>query len=242
MSSSSDPISLTSHIDTVLVPQGAEYQAVCRGAKGKTQAFRQILPIPVGILPLKRYLDQWQQTEAFVHQPPKGILLMGLGGSLSPKCEVGETILLQEYCLIQAEKFPQQWQKCHQHLCVLVYHHLQKQVRLGKGVTSDRVIISAQEKQRLGAYYQADVVDMEGIALLGFCDSFKIPVVILRVISDNCQQNLPDLTSAIAPDGSLNPWKLAYQMGKNPINSLHLIQGSLKGLRQLQRVTQALVK
>jgi hypothetical protein len=84
------------------------------------------------------------------------------------------------------------------------------------------------------------VVDMEGIPLLEFCDYFKIPVAMIRVISDSCKQNLPNLTPALRKDGSFNPWILTFQMSKNPLSSIHLIRSSLKGLKTLKQVSKYL--
>ncbi len=240
MSSSSVIISLKNCIDTILVPQGVEYQAVCRGFRDKNQALLNIIPIPTGISPLNNYLEQWQQTKEFVTHPPKAILLMGLGGSLSPNYRVGEAILYQECCLLQDDILAQKWQTCDTKLSILVYHHFKNKMVRGKGLTSDRIITLAQEKQLLGERYQADVVDMEGIAVLEFGKTLNIPVTMIRVVSDNCQQNLPDLTLALETDGTLNPWKLSYQMLKSPLNSLHLIQSSLKALARLQQLSQEL--
>lgn len=240
MSSSSSGIPLTSCIDTILVPQGAEYKAVYEGFRGVKLFNTRIIQIPAGLLPSKDYLRRWQQTHEFVSHPPKGILLMGLGGSLSPYHEVGDKILCQKFCLIPNNMSSPLWQTCDVNLGNLVYHYLNNNVVRGKAVTSGHIITSAEEKWQLGQRYQADVVDMEGMPLLEFCKSLKIPVAMIRVISDNCHQNLPNLTPALGKDGSLNPWRLTFQMSKNPLSSIHLIRSSLKGLKILKQVSKDL--
>ena len=233
-------IPLTSCIDTILVPQGTEYKAVYEGFRKIKLFSTKIIQIPAGLLPSKHYLQRWQQTREFVSYPPKGILLMGLGGSLSPSHEVGDKILYQKCCLIPNDISPPLWQTCDANLGNLVCHYLNNNVVRGKAVTSSHVITSAQEKWQLGRRCQADVVDMEGITLLEFCKSLKIPVAMIRVISDNCQQDLPNLTPALGEDGSLNPWQLTFQMSKNPLSSIHLIRSSLKGLKILKQVSKDL--
>ncbi|YAI81255.1 MAG: hypothetical protein ACQJCO_05315 [cyanobacterium endosymbiont of Rhopalodia sterrenbergii] len=242
MSSSLRNISLTNEINMILVPQGAEYKAVCEGFKGVKQFDPQIkiIQIPTGFLPFKHYLQQWQQIDKFVNHPPQGILLMGLAGSLSPSYQVGDKILYQKCCLLSNNIFPPSWQTCDVNLSESVYYYLNKKIIRGKAVTSDHIITSAREKLQLGRRYQADIVDMEGMPLLEFCNYLRIPVAIIRVISDDCQQNLPNLTPALEEDGSLNPWKLTFQMSKSPLSSINLIRSSLKGLKILKQVSKDL--
>ncbi|BBA78723.1 Phosphorylase superfamily [cyanobacterium endosymbiont of Rhopalodia gibberula] len=242
MSSSLRNIPITNYIDTILVPRGAEYKVVCEGFREVKQFCSKIkiIQIPVGLLPFKHYLKQWQQIHEFINHPPKGILLMGLCGSLSPNYQVGDKIIYQKCCLISNNILPPPWQTCDVNLNKLIYHYFNKRIIQGKAVTSDHIITSAEEKWQLGRSYQADVVDMEGIPLLEFCNYLKIPVAMIRVISDNCEQDLPNLTPALEENGSLNPWRLTFQMSKNPLSSIHLIRSSLKGLKTLKKVSKDL--
>ncbi|HAC62954.1 MAG TPA: hypothetical protein DCF68_05315 [Cyanothece sp. UBA12306] len=183
------------------------------------------------------YLKQWQQSQEFLENRPNAILLMGLGGSLSAKYRVGEGILCLQCSLVQAEQKPQ-WKDCDQKLNKLIKQHFGEKIRQGRLITSDRLIYLAREKQELGKWYQADVVDMEGIVLLDFCNSWQIPLVVIRVISDDYRQNLPNLTPAFEANGTLNPLLLTRQMLQNPLNSAHLIVCSLIALRKLQQIAK----
>ncbi|MGB5772493.1 MAG: purine phosphorylase, partial [Crocosphaera sp.] len=131
--------------------------------------------------------------------------------------------------------------QCDHFLTKWVFQQLGNTTFWGRGITSDRVVCSAQKKLLLGQKYQADVVDMEGFALLNWSQQWGIPVAMIRVISDNCQQDLPDLTEAFGADGSLQPLILARQMLKNPSNSIHLIQSSLKSLQVLKETARKLI-
>ncbi|MBV9388464.1 MAG: hypothetical protein JOZ78_18730 [Chroococcidiopsidaceae cyanobacterium CP_BM_ER_R8_30] len=59
----------------------------------------------------------------------------------------------------------------------------------------------------------------------------------VRVVSDSCHHNIPDLTSAISPSGSLQPLPLALRLIRQPIAGTRLIRGALRGLQVLQQVT-----
>ncbi|EAZ90213.1 5'-methylthioadenosine/S-adenosylhomocysteine nucleosidase family protein [Crocosphaera chwakensis] len=219
--------------DTVLVPQGMEYKTVFQGM-GKNKSKFKIIPIPVGIQPLTNFLEQWQQTPDFLNKVHQGLILMGLGGSLSKNYSVGDVILYKKCALIDDSQ--ENKGQYDQFLTDKLFQKLGNSTFIGKGITSDRVICSAQEKILLGKKYQADVVDMEGYALLNWSQKLGISVAMIRVISDNCQQDLPNLTKAFREDGTLQPLILARQMLKNPSNSIHLIRSSLKSLQVLKEV------
>lgn len=104
----------------------------------------------------------------------------------------------------------------------------------------DRVITTVAEKKRLSDRYQADVVDMESAVLLDAMPQTRIAV--LRVISDDCSHDLPDMSGAIGPDGSLRAGTLAQSFLKRPVAALKFISSSLQGLKVLEQSTFALFK
>ncbi|MGL4882070.1 MAG: hypothetical protein ACRC8K_13540, partial [Waterburya sp.] len=96
-------------IDTIVVPQGAEYQAVCRGlkqarrqrAEGRRQRGGlyqveqvknpQVVSIPMG----RNYVQQILADRIFKVTKPQTVLIMGLCGSLVPQYSVGDPVLYQ---------------------------------------------------------------------------------------------------------------------------------------------------
>lgn len=214
-------------IQAILVPQGAEYRAVCRGLRDANVALP-VLPIAVGALPLRHQLEIWKQEQVL-----EQILLMGLCGSLSPDCVMGDLVLYQN-CTTQGQTtYP----------CAVdqmkSLRSLQG-VRQVQSLTTDRVISTASEKRRLGETSGAKVVDMEGAIVLQSLTPAGISVAMLRVVSDGCDRNIPDLNGALKPDGSLDAFALALAFCKEPIAAAHLIRGSLRGLKTLQHTTTAL--
>lgn len=155
---------------------------------------------------------------------------MGLCGSLTPRYHVGD-VVLYESCIYQ-----QQLQVCDRSLTT----ELHSTQSLVKSLTSDRVICSATEKRYLGETLGADVVDMEGFAALKFFNHIGAAVAMLRVVSDDCHHDIPDLTAAINADGSLQPLPLALSLLRQPIAATHLIRGSLRGLKVLEELTTSL--
>lgn len=226
-------------VDVILVPQGAEYQAVCRGLKSKSSRVPKVLSIPMGCQSLNTYLQQWKQSRDFLNKPPKSVLLMGLCGGLSSRYRVGEMVIYSG-CGYREQTGKLLWQECDRHLVTLLKHHLKEKATVVKGWTSDRLIGLAQEKQDLYQQYQMDVVDMEGFTALDSLREVGIKMAIIRVISDDYQQDLPNLASAISREGTLKPLPLTISMMQKPIAGIRLIQGSLKGLRILQQLTHKL--
>ncbi|XHX77129.1 MAG: phosphorylase [Stenomitos frigidus ULC029] len=216
-------------IDLILVPQGAEYQAVCRGID--RAAAVTVLPIPIGSAPLRQYLRQQQQAGRIV--AGQQLLVMGLCGGLAAHQAIADVVLYRE-CVDRTSS--SSVLPCDAALTDWLYTKLAAPV-LVRALTSDRLVSSAQEKHQLAQDYAADVVDMEGFAALDSLRQLGATVAMLRVISDTAQHDLPDLTNAIDQHGALQPLPLAWGMVKQPIAALRLIRGSLQGLRTLQTLT-----
>ena len=220
-------------INTILVPQGAEYKAVCRGLSGVTGSIPTVVAIPVGMKPLLKYLQQSQGNGQFL-APKSRVLIMGICGSLSDRYTVGDIVLYQD-CVYSGKR-----QECDRTFTAQLHSYFSEKVSLVKSLTSDRVICSASEKRHLGETLAADVVDMEGFTALEFFNAAGVDVAMLRVVSDDYQHDIPDLTSAINSDGSLNPFPLAMGMLRQPLAATRLIRGSLKSLKVLEQVTNRL--
>ncbi|NEU81577.1 phosphorylase [Nostoc sp. UIC 10630] len=216
-------------INTILVPQGAEYKAVCRGLSGVTGSIPAVVAIPVGMKPLLKYLRQGQFLA-----PKSRVLIMGICGSLSDRYRVGDIVLYQD-CIYQGKLL-----ECDRTFTSQLHSQSSEKVSLVKSLTSDRMIWSAAEKLHLGEALAADVVDMEGFTALEFFKMGGVAVAMLRVVSDDCQHDIPDLTSAINSDGSLNPFPLAMAMLRQPLAATRLIRGSLTALKVLEQVTNML--
>ncbi|WP_416667481.1 5'-methylthioadenosine/S-adenosylhomocysteine nucleosidase family protein [Egbenema bharatensis] len=218
-------------IDLILVPQGAEYQSVCKGLTHVVQPIPQVVAIPVGIQPVTRYLQHWQQHSDL--QSIYTVLIMGLCGSLNPSYGVGD-VVLYENCLDQQRNL---WQG-DRTLNAMIQSRLE--APLVQALTSDRLIASAQDKQILAQTSGADIVDMEGTAILKTLEGMNLAIATLRVVSDDCHHDLPDLNRAIDANGSLRPLPMAWGMIRQPIAATRLIRGSLKGLKTLQTATTIL--
>ena len=223
----------------ILVPQGAEYKAVCRGLSRVKPPKPITLPIPVGPKALTQYLKQWQQTEEYLKIRPSRILVMGLCGSLSAHLGVGDLVVYQD-CLYQSSESISKVRECDREFTTWLHRQLGEEIPLVNVFTSDRIIICAEQKRHLAQTYDTQVVDMEGFTVLEALSQTGIAVAMIRVISDDSHHNLPNLSSALSPEGSLQPLPLALGMLQQPIAAIRLVRGALHGLRVLQNVTSLL--
>ena len=224
-------------IDTILVPQGAEYRAVCQGLKQAQLDKIQVKSIPIGV----DNLPKLRQDNSFWRTNPQRVLIMGLCGSLSPAHQVGDAVLYQD-CFYSDKNcyFTTSQLSTDRKLTDNIYGGLGSQISLVTALTSNRPICKAREKLSLYRTYPASVVDMEGFAYLQELQQRGIAVAMLRIVSDGATDELPDLSGAIDFQGNLQTLPLAIAAIKQPIAAMRLIGGSLKALKVLRYITTKL--
>lgn len=225
-------------LDLILVPQGPEFQAVKRGIGPKLSLAPKLLSLPVGPKSVTQYLEQWQQKQGLSTEKPSRLLVMGLCGSLSSKYQPGDVTIYSDCISFNGSELLHR--KCDDVLTTKLQNCLQSKAYLVRGLTSDRLIYKAEEKQRFQKDTGAEVVDMEGFAVLNFFAGKATSVAMVRVVSDDCYQDIPNLTSALTPSGNLQPLPLAIAMFREPVAAFQLIRGAIKGLKVLEQVTSCI--
>ncbi|MFQ4146072.1 nucleoside phosphorylase [Chlorogloeopsis sp. ULAP02] len=229
-------------IQAILVCQGVEYQAVCRGLRRVPSSINSVVPIPVGGNANSRFLPTSQYLQELLKLPKPRVLVMGLCGSLTPNYKAGEVVLYQKNIYQDNIDSSLQHKSCDRTFTCELDLLFQTKVPLVTALTSDRIICSADEKRHLHQILNAEVVDMEGFAILEFFEQTGVSVAMLRVVSDGCDRDILNLNSALSPDGSLQPLALTVAMLKQPIAATRLIRGSLQALKVLEEVTTFLFK
>lgn len=215
-------------INTIVVPQGAEYQAVSRGLQ-LAESDIQVISIPIGSRNVEQTsVDLLRQLD----NSPR-ILITGLCGSLDRSYKIGDRVLVQSCHNFKHERVD---------LDLKLTAEIQAKlaVDLVAGLTSDRVIARAEEKLQLSQKYPVSVVDMEGYGYVTSLQQHGIPVAMLRVVSDDLGGNIPDLSKAFDRDGNLRIVPMAIAFIQQPIAAMRLIKGSLTGLKALQQSVTAL--
>jgi nucleoside phosphorylase len=195
-----------------------------------------ILAIPVGGKAVEKALLRELISQKIGANSPQGIIVMGLAGSLSPQLKLGQVVLYRSCLDLESD----QLLFCDSSATGYLVEKLGHKVQLVEGLSSDRVITEAEEKQNLGKRYRVQVVDMEGAAILKFFAAQQIPVVILRVISDEINQSLPDLSQVYNSAGELQTWPLTKALISQPITGFNLIRSSLYALKILEKLATEL--
>jgi purine-nucleoside phosphorylase len=212
----------------ILVPQGQEYRAVLKGLQPINSSTIKVLPIPIGSQYLTVYLKTWLNSEVVNSRSSIQVLVLGLCGSLSPNLQVGDVVIYQNCLPLMSRDFGED----------------PKDITFpwdyDLALTTDRVITTATEKQKLSQLDPVEVVDMEGLIILEFLTKAGIKAAMVRVVSDDFSQDLPDLTPAIDHHGRLKIFPLIKVLLQHPVQGLKLIKSGLKSLAILQQLTQKL--
>ena len=214
--------------DAILVPRGAEYQAVCQGLESVRAATPRVVAIPAGPIAQASFL------KASINPSWKRLWVMGLCGSLKPELGIGCVVVYRACTRSDGVALP----------CAPVeIEAIQKRLAEPSSVlafSADRVVTSAIEKRKLALDLNTEVVDMEGFAILEVLRNLEIAVGMVRVVSDDCEHNLPDLTGTIDSQGNLQPLPLAFALLRNPLAGLQLVSGSLRALDALRLTARRL--
>ena len=216
-------------INTIVVPQGAEYQAVGRGLTQAKMKNVRVVPIPIGVKQIERVLSDHSE----IIDNSSGILIMGLCGSLSNLCAIGDALLVES-----CEDINHNLIKLDTQLTADIGEKLA--IETVAALTSDRIVTLASEKLNLARQYSADLVEMEGYSYVVKLQNQDKAVAMLRVVSDDSYSDIPDLNRAVDSQGNLKSLPMAIAWVKQPLAAVRLIKGSLAGLKALEQITAKL--
>jgi nucleoside phosphorylase len=219
-------------INTIVVPQGAEYQAVCRGLAKANIDHIKVIAIPIGVKHITQVLANYAQE---INSSAK-VLILGLCGSLADTHAVGDLVLVRS-----CEDLSHNLIDLDAELTAAIQQQLTiDQSHLVAALTSDRIITQADAKGILAQQYSATIVEMEGYGYVKELQRQGVAVAMMRVVSDDLRGDLPDLNQAIDSQGNLQTLALAIALIKQPIAAIRLMRGSLTGLRALEAITAKL--
>ncbi len=218
-------------IDTIVVPQGAEYQAVCRGLPKSCLDRIQIITIPMGMKNVPQVLASYSRQLS----QAQSVLIIGLCGSLRESYNVGDVILVKSCQDLADNQIDLDLELTTKIQEIIL-------VDLVAGLTSDRIITQAREKQQLAHQYSASIVEMEGYGYAMELQHQGLSVAMVRVVSDGLKGDIPDLSNAIDHQGKIKAMAMAIAFIKHPLAALRLIRGSLAGLKALEQITAKLLK
>jgi hypothetical protein len=229
----------------ILAPQGAESQAIAKGLRTSQKDpnprfFLQSMPVgQPALVPFLANLGKpWEKIPK-----PQALLVMGVTGSLSPHYGIGQPVWVKECQPWPPAKLTRPYQSdlhFSQAMATLLADGNAASIPSVKGITVNQVIGQASAKQALAQESGAEVVDMENVAILQFAQQHRLPIAVLRVVSDTVTHDLPDLANIYDANGNLKPWTLATRFLRQPGAAARLIQGSLIACHRLQQLATIL--
>jgi nucleoside phosphorylase len=100
------------------------------------------------------------------------------------------------------------------------------------GITSARIATTRDERLLL-AKSGAAVVDMETYPIVKAAAEIGVPVVVLRVVSDSMDRELPDLNRALNDAGGLDGRKALKVALGSPLKTLKLLAANKRAMQRL---------
>ncbi len=123
----------------------------------------------------------------------RGIVSIGYAGALKEGWSVGELIIPDE--IITLPPLDEKRYLTDRDLAEKVRSRTRSRgwkVHGGRMATSHRIVCSAKEKRHYGEKYQAGSVEMESAVLAGLAEQASIPLLVIRVVSDEAAFSLPE--------------------------------------------------
>jgi nucleoside phosphorylase len=194
----------------LLVPQGAEEQAVRRAAPDAT-----IVAVRAGA----------RAADLPADLPDGLIVVLGLCGALRD-LRTGETAIFRDVADEAGRyRFDDE--------LVRSLHAVLPAAKLVHGCTIDHVVTRATERAALAAAYSADAVDMEGTHVARALGARGRASLIVRVASDDPRFDLPPIENAIDAGGAIRPLALAKAFAQRPVAAARFIRDVRGALHEL---------
>jgi nucleoside phosphorylase len=168
---------------------------------------------------------------------PDGVLILGTCGSLSSFLAEDEVIVYRQ-CLATDNNSAQA--RCTAPLTEHIISILKSKginPRLAVGISSPRIAVTKQEKLTL-ARSGAEVVDMESFEIIVAANQARLPVAVIRVVSDSLERKIPDLNLALLENGEIDTLKALTVAIGSPIRTARVLAASKRALKKLSEVLE----
>jgi Phosphorylase superfamily len=106
--------------------------------------------------------------------------------------------------------------------------------------TTKRVITTVETRTVLAQRFNADVVDMEGTPLTEALTARGVRFGMVRVVSDDASRDLPPIEDAIDAEGRLQPMPVALAFARKPLAAVAFVRNARGALDTLTSVARAL--
>jgi len=141
----------------------------------------------------------------------------GFAGSLKPAHKVGDILAAGAVQRLGKSKIIE----CSRNLFMAAYEN--KAIEAKMFLTTDKVIATVEEKQRMSPF--ADAVDMESFAILSVAKEKRLPAVAIRVVSDRFDEDMPaDIDMTVDERGRIKIGGVFMHVASHPLQLPALIR------------------
>lgn len=151
------------------------------------------------------------------------VISIGVSGGITNDVQYGD-VVIQEiiYCQKKDTTFSSSKKLIDEFSKLFV--NSQNCYKIKNGVTVDQVISTKDEKQKLSTLFPSSLIDMETFYIANLSNEKGIPMISIRLILDNYDELLPDLSTVLNEKGHIQPVNLIKKILKNPVLIIHLIK------------------
>jgi len=156
-------------------------------------------------------------TEIAMSVPHTICIASGFCGSLKPAHKVGDILAARGAQHLGKSKTIE----CSRNLFMAAYENQATEAKLF--LTTDKVISTAEEKQRLAPF--ADAVDMESFATLSVAKEKNVSAAAIRVVSDRFDEDMPaDISATVDERGRVKIGGVVKHVATHPLQLPALIR------------------
>lgn len=163
---------------------------------------------------------------------PDAVLVIGLCGGLTPLLPEGRIVAYTDCLSTEAANAPLRSSQPITDSVVALLTSSNIHCDRVVGITSPQIATTRDERLAL-ARYGAAVVDMESYSIVAAALTADVPAMVLRVVSDSLDRDLPDFNRALNEAGALDgrkalkialgsPWQTAKLLAANKRAMQHL--------------------
>jgi adenosylhomocysteine nucleosidase len=177
-------------------------------------------------------------------RPPEIILSLGFAGALTDGARTGDLVLSRRLTEVDSSPWTEVLQGSYLAIAKEALSEPSETVIEGDLLTVPSPLLSSEEKRFYGESTGAVVVDMEGYWLAREAQIAGLPMIPVRAVIDEMDDDLPSLVGDIVADGGRREWLHALRAMRNPVTAsalLPLAMRSRKAQRALRRAVGSLL-
>jgi nucleoside phosphorylase len=165
---------------------------------------------------------------------PDALLIIGLCGGLTASLPEGRIVAYTDCLSTESAKPPLRCSESLTNSLVSLLASSSIQCDSVAGVTSPRIATTRDERLAL-ATCGAAVVDMESYPIVEAAWMAGVPAMVLRVVSDSLDRDLPDFNRALNEAGSLDGRKALKVALGSPLQTAKLLAANKRAMQHLSR-------